>query len=99
MDESFGPQTAVVATTEQLSAHLGTEVVVLSLRDSVYYGLEDAGARIWDLLQTRRTIAEIVDILTAEFEVSAEVAEADLRALLADLETRGLVAVIAPDRS
>jgi hypothetical protein len=90
---------AAVATTDQLSTRLGDEVVILGLQDSAYYGLTEVGARIWDLLQTRRTLKDIVDVLVAEYDVSRERATADLSALITDLDARGLVAVILPDPS
>jgi len=90
---------AVVATADQLSTRLGDEIVILGLRDSVYYGLSDVGARIWDLIQTPRTLSEILNSLVAEYEVSAADAAAGLDHLLRDLETRGLVAITLPDRA
>jgi hypothetical protein len=90
---------AAVATPDQLSTRLGEEVVILGLRDSAYYGLAEVGARIWDLLQTPRTLADIVDILVAEYEVNAERAADDLRMLIGQLQSRGLVAITLPDRA
>ena len=90
---------AVVATADQLSTRLGDEIVILGLRDSVYYGLSDVGARIWDLIQTPRTLSEILSSLVAEYDVSAADAAAGLDRLLRDLETRGLVAITLPDRA
>jgi hypothetical protein len=63
---------AVVVTADQLSTRLGEEIVILGLRDSVYNGLSDVGARIWDLIQTPRTLEEILNILVAEYEVTAD---------------------------
>ena len=88
-----------VATPNQLSTRLGDEVVILGLQDSAYYGLAEVGARIWDLLRTPRTLADIVDLLVAEYEVTAERATDDLRMLLAQLESRGLVAITLPHRA
>ena len=90
---------AVVVTADQLSTRLGEEIVILGLRDSVYYGLSDVGARIWDLIQTPRTVEEILNALVAEYEVTADDAAAGLGHLLRDLETRGLVAISGPDRA
>ena len=90
---------AVVVTAEQLSTRLGEEIVILGLRDSVYYGLSDVGARIWDLIQTPQTVAEILNALVAEYEVAEAEAAAGLDRLLRDLETRGLVAITVPDRA
>ena len=90
---------AVVVTADQLSTRLGEEIVILSLRDSVYYGLSDVGARIWDLIQTPRTVDEILSALVDEYEVAAADAAAGLDRLLRELETRGLVAITVPDRA
>ena len=97
MDAPFPPGASAVVTPDQLSTQLGNEVVILGLRDSIYYGLGDVGARIWQLLQTRHTIAEIVHTVTTEYDVAADRAEADLQALLQDLHARGLVAITPPD--
>ena len=99
MSASLPLDAAAVATPNQLSTRLGEEVVILGLQDSAYYGLADVGARIWDLLQTPRTLSDIVEILVAEYEVTAERATEDLRLLLGQLESRGLVAITHPDRA
>jgi hypothetical protein len=87
---------SVVASKTQLSTTLGDEVVILGLNDEVYYGLDGAGARMWALLQTPRTIAELVDLLSAEFEVARERLETDLQALVDALHEKGLVALADP---
>lgn len=87
---------SVVATERQLSTTLADEVIILGLDDSMYYGLSGTGARIWELLQAPRTIEEILTTITAEFEVDRQRAETDLDALLADLQSRGLVAITRP---
>ena len=86
---------SVVASDRQLSTTLADEVIILGLDDSMYYGLSGAGARIWELLQTPRTIAEIVQTITEEFDADRERVAADLDTLLADLRSRGLIAITA----
>lgn len=99
MSGSFPSDASAVATSDQLSTELGGEVVILGLRDSVYYGLTDVGARIWALLQTPRTLADLVQVIVREYDVSAEQAAGDLDRLLTDLHARGLVAITPPDRA
>ena len=99
VDEPLPPDTVAVVTGDQLSTRLADEIVILGLRDSVYYGLSDVGARIWDLLQTRRTLGEIVSVLVEEYDVSREEAAAGLDRLVRELETRGLVAITLPDHA
>ncbi|HVQ13044.1 MAG TPA: PqqD family peptide modification chaperone [Vicinamibacterales bacterium] len=83
----------VVAAGDLLASEFGDELVILDLRDGVYYGLEDAGAQIWSLLQKPVSVAEIREALVAAYEVEPARCEQDVRALLAELETRGLVIV------
>ena len=94
------PSDAVaVVSADQLSTRLGDEIVILGLRDSVYYGLSDVGARIWDLIQTRRTLGEIVSVLLEEYDVCREEAAAGVDQLIKELETRGLVGITLPDHA
>ncbi len=88
---------SVVAAGDLLASSFGQELVILSLRDGVYYGLEDVGARIWELLQRPVRVAAIRDALVAEYDVEPERCGRDLRALLQDLAGRGLIEVRGGD--
>ena len=92
----FPRDASVVATERQLSTTLGDEVIILGLDDTIYYGLSDTGVRIWELIQARRTVGEILDVLVAEYEVDRHRAETDLEAVLVDLHSRGLIAISQP---
>ena len=83
----------VVAAQDQVSSDLGEEVVILHLKNGVYYGLDEVGARIWDLIQEPRAVNEIRDLLLDEYDVEAERCESDLLALLEELVAEGLVEV------
>ncbi len=93
---SIAPGTTVVAGRGQLSANLAGEAVILGLADSVYYGLDGAGARIWELVQQPATLASVADALSAEFDVERDIAMRDLIELARTLQQRGLLDVI-PD--
>jgi hypothetical protein len=99
VNEPLPPDAVAVVTDDQLSTRLADEIVILGLRDSVYYGLSDVGARIWDLVQTKRTLGGIVSVLVEEYDVSREEAAAGLDRLIRELETRGLVAITLPDHA
>lgn len=80
-----------VAARDQLSCEVGGEVVILNLADDTYYGLSEVGAFVWSLLREPRSPAELREAVLAEFDVPAEVCEADLARLLGELSARGLV--------
>ncbi|MDP9478748.1 MAG: PqqD family peptide modification chaperone [Actinomycetota bacterium] len=83
----------VVATRDQVSSDLMGEVAILDLKAGVYYGLDDVGARIWNLIQEPKAVSEIRDTLLQEYDVEADRCERDLLALLQRLADEGLVEV------
>lgn len=83
----------VVAAEGQVSNDLGGEVAILDLKAGMYYGLDSVGARVWDLIQEPRTVKEIRDTLTSEYEVDPYRCERDLITLLQKLVDEGLAEV------
>jgi hypothetical protein len=51
--------------------------ILMDLRGSSYYGLDDVGTRIWGLLIEGRTPAEIFDIIELEYDGAPERLRAD----------------------
>jgi hypothetical protein len=93
MEPILSVSSVVVATTEQVSCPLGDESAILNLKNSVYYGMNPLGARVWTLLQQPRTVSELRDTLLDEYEVAAERCEHELLELLEKMRTEGLVEV------
>jgi hypothetical protein len=67
------------------------EGVLIDPAGGTYFGLGTIGTRIWGLLQDQRSLPEIVQALTLEFECSEPQCTDDLLEFLADLAGRGLV--------
>ena len=87
----IGDSTAIEPSADLLATSFGSEIVILNLRDGVYYGLEDVGVRIWQLVQKPTTIAAIREAIVAEYDVDAARCERDVRALVGELASKGLV--------
>jgi hypothetical protein len=83
----------IVAASDVLATEFGDEVVILNLRDGVYYGLEDVGTRVWQLLQQPVSVLTIREAIVAEFDVESARCERDIRLLLTDLVARRLVEI------
>ena len=90
--------TIVVAARDVMAADFSPEVVLLNLRDGVYYGVEDVGARVWTLLQTPIAVRAILDTIAAEFDVEPARCERDVRAFVEQLVARGLADVCGDAR-
>ena len=70
--------------------NIAGEVILVPIRNNggdleSIYTLNETAARIWELLDGERTLAEVRDAIVAEFEVEAAGAEADLLELVEQL--------------
>jgi hypothetical protein len=69
------------------------EAVILDLGAGEYFGLNQVGSRIWELLARGQTVPELCSTISVEFEVSEEVAQADIEAFLETLLSANLIEV------
>lgn len=86
-----------MASRDQVSADLSSQsagsVVILNLKDGMYYELKEVGARVWNLIQQPRSVQFISDSLLEEYEVDAEQCEKDLLSLAENLAKFGLIEI------
>ena len=93
MGESPSLSSRVRISEDALFQELSGETVLLELSRGVYYGLDDVGTRIWQLLGEGRSLAETLAALVAEYDVTAEQGAEDLLALVRELEEHRLIAI------
>ena len=86
---TWRPKAGVLAQT------LGEEVVLLDANRGVYFSLNPTGARAWQLLSESEPLEKIRQTLLQEFEVSAEVLDADLKRLFDELAENQLIEPVA----
>lgn len=90
MTESLLEQ-RVRLSSEVLFQEVGGEAVLLDLRSESYFGLNEVGARVWQLLQERSDPKAVLDALSAEYEVDEGTLANDLVELITDMADAGLV--------
>ena len=78
---------------EVLSQEVNGETVLLDFEGESYFGLNEVGTRIWQLLQSEHSVAGMVDSLSVEYDVSREQLESDVSDLLDKLTEAGLVSL------
>ncbi len=66
-------------------------LVLLNPQSGEYYTLDEVGSRVWQLLDGKRTIDELVAQIAREYDAPADVIEQDVRDLLKDLVDEELV--------
>ena len=89
--KSLCPDSLVRVSSNQVYSRLGDEVAILELDRGVYYGLNDTGSFLWNLMQQPVRVNEMRAALVEEFDVDADTAEKDLLRVLADLRDAGLI--------
>lgn len=85
-DERYGPREEEVA-----GKVIDGEAIIINLSNGTYYSMDGGGALLWELLQERRSVGEIVDALWARYDVSREAAQTDVHGLMAELLSERLI--------
>ncbi len=87
--------TKLVLSSNQVSACLSPDeqnnVIILGLRDGLYFELNEVGAKIWGLLQEPRTVESVVNALLEVYDVPRADCEADVLSICEQMLQRGLL--------
>lgn len=66
------PDTILRRKHDQLFSEIDGEVVMLSIENSEYYGMDKVGSRIWQLLEKPINFKQLIKTLLDEYEVTEE---------------------------
>ena len=76
---------------EAMDSTVGDETVILHLGNGTYYGLDPVGTVIWDGVKAGQSLEEIRATILTTYDVSEEVAEADMQRFLTELIDNGIL--------
>ena len=71
------------------------ETLVIHLPSGNYFSLNAVGTQVWISIDGKRTVRELAEIVSAEYDVDPERAQVDVLNLINDLVSEGLVLVEA----
>lgn len=74
-----------------MEAQLGDEIVALDSAGGNCFGFNSVASSVWNLLSEPRSFEELKHGLLKEYDVGEEECASELRALLSDMSTRGLL--------
>jgi len=83
----------VVLSPEALFQEIAGEGVILDLASSSYFGLDEVGVRLWQLLLADPSLQAACTVLLTEYEVEPAQLEQDLSTLVGQLVEAGLATV------
>ena len=78
-------------SSEVLTQEVGGETVILDLKTESYFGLDEVGTRIWQLLQEQEGIQTITAAMLNEYDVEEDQLEKDIQSLLTQLDNAGII--------
>src|SRR4030042_788512 len=82
---------------DQLSSEIDGEVVMLSIENSEYYGMDKVGSHIWQLIEKPISLKQLIGILLDEYEVAEEQCKEDTVNFIEQLMEKELVEVTISD--
>ncbi|NIM71259.1 MAG: PqqD family peptide modification chaperone [Xanthomonadales bacterium] len=74
-----------------LAQEVHGETVLLDLASEAYFGLDEVGTRVWQLLAAGHNLGELLGTLAEEYRVTRGQLEGDVGELLASLAAAGLL--------
>ena len=86
-------QQKVTISKEVLSQEVDGETVLLDLKGESYFGLDEVGTRIWQLLNEGSDLRSVFDTLLNEYEVDEKQLDKDLQDHLAQLVEAELISL------
>ena len=96
MTDSTDIWTATVRITpDVLHQELGGETVLLNLASESYFGLDEVGTFVWQVLEKQGRADAALSAVLTQFDVKAEQARADIERLITELVAAGLVTIEA----
>ena len=69
------------------------EMVLLDMNSENYFGLDEVGTAIWQAMQEKENLKEVLEVLLEQYEVEEDVLKNDLMAFVEKLKESGLVKV------
>ena len=86
----------ITISDHALSQEVNGETVILDLKSESYFGLDEVGTRIWQLLQEHGEAKKVFDVMLDEFDVDADTLASDMKNLIDDLVDKGLISSDSP---
>ena len=83
--------TVVRQSKHQISCDLNDEVAILNLKRTLYFGLDEVGAYIWQVLCEPRPVSEICRAVLERFDVDEARCHLDVIEFLTELDHAGLI--------
>lgn len=85
---------SIISRNEDLvSSDLDDGLVMMSLENNSYYGLDNIGKRVWEIIEEKKTFQNIVNIILLEYDVSEKECIEDLKDLFDKFQKENIITI------
>lgn len=86
--------TTIVRNTDLMAVPMDGDLVMMSISQGTYYGINPVGGRIWSLLEQPASVASLCNTIVSEFEVSKEQCQQDVLQFVEQMLKAGVVSQV-----
>jgi hypothetical protein len=86
-------ETVVQRNSDVIAAEAGSDLIMVSIENGLYYGVSDVAREIWELIERPQRISDIVEQLMGVYEIDRSSCEEDTLSFLDGLRAEGLLEV------
>jgi hypothetical protein len=83
----------VTMSSGLVTGDMGGEKAMLNIEKGKYYALDTIASRIWELMETPRTVRDMARVLLEEYDVEEKECQSELLSFLSKLCDAGLVKI------
>ncbi|MGC9334108.1 MAG: PqqD family protein [Anaerolineae bacterium] len=98
-EEPLTPETRATIPGDILFQLVEDGAVILNADSGLYYGLDEVGVRMWQLIREHGRLGTVHEHLLEEYDAAPEQLWDDLASLAQTMEAEGLVTIYAPATS
>jgi len=88
---TIADETVISRSPSVLAAEVDGEIVMMSIEQGRYFGLDDIGSDIWKRIEQPCSFAALVDGLAADYDADRGTIVADVTALLTQMAEQDVV--------
>jgi len=93
MTQAINTNSIIQRNDDIVQAEIDGEIVMMSIENGEYYGLDIIASRIWEIIETPLKIIAICEQLLTEYDVTEETCQTDVIEFLNNMAENKIVIV------
>lgn len=84
----------IIRKKDIIVAELDQKAVMMSMENGKYYGLDEVASDIWNIIENKIKVLDLVSILTEKYSISKENCTNDVLDFLHELHRKNLIETV-----